>query len=1311
MRALLRAGADFSPVLSRVVRYAGIAAIVAFAAFALLLLAVRLVVFPRVESYRDTLTAMLTAQLGQPVEIAALATGWDGWNPKIAIQGFRVREPIARGGATMMELPEVDLIVAWTSLPLFELRLKELVIDRPRLAIRRDRAGMLHVAGVEIDPAQASADSALTDWILRQPRILVRDALIFWNDDLRNAPQLVLDRVQFRLENRFGHHRFGIHGTPPAELAAPIDVRGDVTGASLRQWDKTAGRLYVRLDYADIAAWHDWLPLPVPIASGQGALRLWLDFAQGEARALTADLELADVKAKLSAELPELSLASLSGRAGWKLDASQREFFARKLAFVAADGRAVGPADFSLTLREPGGGAEPGGRLEFDRLQLEPLRELAAHLPLPDRVRTDLARYAPRGTLERGRLQWQGPADDPATFAASGDFHDLGLAAQDPLPGVRGVSGSFSATHAGGMLKLEARNAAFDLPAVFVTPVTFDTARAEASWERGVAQTSVRVERLEFANADAAGTASGTWRTRSGGAGEIDLNARLDRANPRQAWRYMPKGVADDTREWLKTAIGAGTVVDAKLRLAGDLAAFPFADGKSGQFVVTAKATDLGLDYAARWPAFTALDADIRVDRARLTIDATHGRVFGAEVGRVHAEIPDLAAATPMLSIDGDASGPMADFIRFVDASPLRDWTDRVLEGAEATGNGRLALKLALPLRAGTAAKVDGELTMTHAQLRLPGAPALTQVDGKVAFSEHDLRAHDIVAEVFGGPAKLGIARTDGRLNVTGAGTANLAALRREYPTPFTDRVSGSADWTITVNALADALTWVIESPLRGAVVDLPAPLGKTAGETVAFKVERRFSPARPGEDTIVGTYGRDVALALHRKLAAGGAASVDRALLSLGRAGERADAGRAERTGLWLRAEMPALNVDSWLAFQRREQAAAARGGEEALEFAGADLDVGALDAFGRRFNDLKVIARHAQGSWQLDLRGREIAGTATWSAAAAGAPNGRLVARLSRLTAPGAGELALPDSADPKAETVANSWPDVDVAADSFTSKGHDLGRIEILAQPRGAEWRIERLSLANDAGRIDADGAWRALGRQQQTKLDVALDVKDAGAFLVQFGLPDALQGAPTKIGGQLSWAGAPNEFDYPTLAGAFTVTVGAGRFTKLDPGMGKLLGVVSLQSLPRRVTLDFRDIFSDGFVFDQVTGNVRLQNGVMTTDDLKLVGLAAKVDIAGDADLAHETQRLSVKVQPALSMGVSAGAALLFLANPIIGAAVGAGALLAQKVLQDPIEQLFSYNYTVTGSWSDPVVVRSNARATASIGNTPPEGTTR
>jgi uncharacterized protein (TIGR02099 family) len=1302
VRASLRAPRAYFFVLLRFLRTVAVTGI---GAFALALLLVRFVVFPHVESYRDTLASLLAKELGHPVEIAALTTGWDGWNPKLIVEGFRVLDRARVGATPLLELPELAMTVAWTSLPLLELRFKELVIERPRLAVRRDRAGVLHMAGMEIDPAQMPDDSPVTEWILRQPEIVIRDALITWDDDLRNAPQLILDRVQFRLESRFGHHRFGLKGVPPAELAAPLDLRGNLTGAALKDWQHVDGEVFVRLDYADVAAWREWLPLPGQIASGKGALRIWFQFARGEPREIVADLELADVKARLADDLPELDLDHLTGRAGWRSDETRHEMFTRNLAFTTRDGERLDPTNFTLTLNDPTQTRPASGQIAFDRLQLDPLAAFGAHLPLPTRIRADLARFAPRGTLSQGRLQWEGPAEAPTAYSASAEFTKLGMIAQDVLPGATGVSGRFEMTDERGAVEMASSNAVLDLPRVFRAPIALDTVQGAVKWERRAGTTTIRVERLEFANADVAGSASGTYRTAARGPGEIDFVANATRGDARQVHRYLPRSINDVTRNWLHTALVGGVASEARLKIAGNLADFPFAPGHGGQFVVTARAKGVTLDYADGWAPLTDIDADVRIDGTRLTVDGTRGRVYGVEIGKTRAEIADLAASVPLLRIIGEAAGPVTGFTRYVSDRAVAARTGNIADGIEATGDGHLALRLALPLGRPDEIRVSGDFTVADAQLRIAGAPYMSKINGTLAFTEREVRARDVDLEVLGGPARITIASAEGPARVTGSGTVNLNVLRRELAIPYLDHVSGTVDWTIGGDVRPGASTWVLESTMKGALVDLPAPLGKAATEVMPVRIERRDDTVQAGADFVTATYGRVAQLAAYRRPGATGT-TVDRVLLSLGRAVDRPDAARADRPGMWIRAELPALNLDDWFALTGSEATAEAR--RRGPVFAGADLDVGQLDVFGARFREIELRIRESQGGWQVDLDGPSASGIATWSAPDTGAPNGRIVARLVRLAIPGRPGSAPGRAADgkdasdeSKREAAAVSrWPAIDVAADALLSKDRDLGRFELVAKPRGAEWRIERLVLANDSGRIDAGGEWSVAGRQPQTRLDVTIDAKEAGAFMARFGYPDALQGAPAKIDGQLEWSGAPHEFDYPTLAGTFHVQVGPGRFTRIEPGPGKLLGVLSLQALPRRVTLDFRDVFSDGFAFDEIAGDVRIGNGSMTTSNLKLVGPAAKVDIAGDADLAQETQRLSVHVQPALSSSVSAGAALLFLANPLVGAAIGAGSLLAQTMLKDPIEQIFSYEYTVTGSWSDPVVTRSSA-ANASV----------
>ncbi|HEY5366765.1 MAG TPA: AsmA-like C-terminal region-containing protein, partial [Casimicrobiaceae bacterium] len=462
------------------------------------------------------------------------------------------------------------------------------------------------------------------------------------------------------------------------------------------------------------------------------------------------------------------------------------------------------------------------------------------------------------------------------------------------------------------------------------------------------------------------------------------------------------------------------------------------------------------------------------------------------------------------------------------------------------------------------------------------------------------------------------------------------------------------------------------------------------------LRIERRAAP-QAGHDTLAVSLADAGRLLVERRTGSGEPV-IERALLLAGSASEKP--GDSERPGLWIRADLAAINIDDWLAVDAPAAAAGAPSPPPPLKLMGIDLTAARLTAMRRRFRDMNVSARRDSDNWQIALQGRDVDGSASWFAAVPGTPNGRALVRLTRFALP-----RLPDETavnNGKADTVApsrggaNRWPELDVDAERFLSHGHELGHLQLLAQPNGNDWRIDKLALHNDAGSIDVSGAWHVGGDTERTELAGKLDIQDAGAFLARFGYADEIRAAATQIEGKFAWKGAPSDFDYPTLNGSLHLKSGAGQFIKIDPGIGKLIGVLSLQALPRRITLDFRDVFSEGFAFDEADGDVGIVNGVLHTDAFHINGTAARVAIRGDADLAHETQQLDVRVQPSLATSFSAGTAgaamLLLAANPVVAAVVGAGTFIAQKALQDPIEHMFSYDYRVTGSWTDPIVTR-------------------
>jgi len=229
-----------------------------------------------------------------------------------------------------------------------------------------------------------------------------------------------------------------------------------------------------------------------------------------------------------------------------------------------------------------------------------------------------------------------------------------------------------------------------------------------------------------------------------------------------------------------------------------------------------------------------------------------------------------------------------------------------------------------------------------------------------------------------------------------------------------------------------------------------------------------------------------------------------------------------------------------------------------------------------------------------------------------------------------------------------------------------------------------------LSTAESTLSADGYWQSWAARPSTSMNVKLDVNDAGKYLDRMGYPRTMRSGHAQLEGKLSWAGSPQEIDYPTLLGNVTLKVEKGQFLKADPGVAKLLGILSLQSL---LTFDLRDLFREGFAFDTLSSNASIAKGVLTTKDFDMRGAAARVGMTGDIDLAHETQNLHLRVVPSLGDSAATAATLLLNISPI----TGLGALIAQRILKDPLGQIFSLQYTVTGTWSEPKVVRVSADA--------------
>jgi uncharacterized protein (TIGR02099 family) len=369
------------------------------------------------------------------------------------------------------------------------------------------------------------------------------------------------------------------------------------------------------------------------------------------------------------------------------------------------------------------------------------------------------------------------------------------------------------------------------------------------------------------------------------------------------------------------------------------------------------------------------------------------------------------------------------------------------------------------------------------------------------------------------------------------------------------------------------------------------------------------------------------------------------------------------------------------------------------------------------RTVKDIAVNVVHlAPGTWRAQVESPQLAGQIDWlpdrTQAATGGATSRLVARLSRLIIPPSEAQALQEQAS--AQLMAGdttSLPALDIAVERFEWRGIDLGRIEVEAinrqvpvagGPALPEWRMTRLRLSNTDAQLDATGNWTAIGAQSaqtnaNTNLQASgqrgkprsaftftLDLRNSGAVLARLGMPQAIRGGKGTLTGQIDWLGSPLDLDTRSMGGDVKVLISEGQFLKVDPGVAKLLGVLSLVALPRRLVPDFRDFFQQGFVFDSIDGDVKIAQGVATTRNLRMRGAQAIVLMEGQADLVKETQNLHVFVVPEINAGTAS------LAVAAINPVVGLGTFLAQMLLRKQVSEAATREFWITGPWADPQV---------------------
>ena len=1316
-------------------------------------------ILPRLDEWRPMIEAQAGRALGHPVQIGQIAVHSSGWVPSFVLRDVVLRD--ARGREAL-RLPRVSAALSVPSLMGLSLRFEQLLIEDARLEVRRDAQGHWHVAGLDVASTDAALDgSAAADWFFEQHEVIVRGGLLRWVDEQREAPPLQLSDLLLVVRNQGRRHELRLDATPPADWGQRLSLRAQVRGPLLARagdWQQWKGMLYADLPSVDVNGLRHHVDLPVDLQQGEAALRAWVDWDQGLPQALTLDVALRQVSARLTGDLAPLAFSELGGRFVAERSSSGVKLAVDRLSFATADGQVWAPSQLALQWHQTQAmkldqvaGHHPvtGGEFKADRLDLAALADLAERLPIGTALRSLLQQLNPEGRVQALQARWDGPLDAPVRYKVQAQVQGLAIAAApSPEPGGIGRPGwhgadlDISASEAGGHADLSLRDGAIELPGVFeqtsvrlthfssqlvwrIEPVKADTKLAgKGAVAPLVSQAAPRIElkllNARFDNDDARGALNATWRSGAGSGfgkggrlpGLLELSGTLAEGRANRVARYLPLGIDAQTRSWVQRAVQGGELRKVSYRVKGDLWDFPYVNRRDGEFQIAGQVQDLTLApvpsvlavgqqaaWETPWPAFSGVSGELVFDRNSMQFQQARGKLWGLELAEVQGRIRELSASS-LLEVEGQVRGPLPDLLRYLNTTPLSAWTGDTLALASVSGNAELKLGLNIPLARPADTLVNAVLQLPGNDLRLrPDLPLLPNARGRVEATQKSVQVTGLRTQLVGGEAQIdGGSQADGSLRFSIAGLASAEGLRRTpelgAATQWAQRLQGQTAYRALFGLQQGRTEWQLSSMLGGMAIDLPAPLGKAAEGKLALRLGSTWQDGPRGgaqRDWLRLELGPLQASAVLER--SQGATRVLRSALAYDSVlPELVAGGRAVLT-------LPRLDLDAWRA--------QAWPGDSSLNFeAGGwvphsvQLKTAELHAGGRRLSgvtlDLQRLIKPGEEGWRIQGMADQTAGSVEYREPRSIGAAGRIKARLSRLSLQPADADRVSDSVVGLLEQAPSSVPALDIEIDDFELRGHKLGKLAVEAVNRlpvgeaggTAEWRLNRLQLGNPDARLTASGQWQAAaaGSARRMALDFKLDIDDGGALLQRLGLGLALKGGKGQITGLLGWDGSPLAPDLPSLGGKLALTIDNAQFLKVDAGAARLLGVLSLQALPRRLLLDFRDVFQDGLAFDHITADLRISQGVAYTDNLRLRSLQAVVLAEGSADIARETQSLHVLALPELN---TASASLAYAA---INPAVALGAFVGQWLLREPLRQLSAREFRISGGWDAPLVER-------------------
>ena len=876
-------------------------------------------------------------------------------------------------------------------------------------------------------------------------------------------------------------------------------------------------------------------------------------------------------------------------------------------------------------------------------------------------------------------------------FNVSAELQRVGIAAAQGRPGVRGFSGLLRANRSGGRLEIDATDLQVRMPDYLDVPVDIDSAEGTVIWRSSNERTTILSDSIRI-DSDAFYSQSNVQLTlhNDGSAPEIDLASTWSMADIAAVKRYLPKKIMKPKLyDWFQMALVRGSVPSGTTQLHGPLDKFPF-DGGEGRLLINAALRNMTLKYHRRWPAADGADIEVVVENARLYSERNRSMNTGNEVVDAKFNIADLR--DPILEIESFSTGTLESIRQFSLRSPIADVFGGSLDRISVTGEASITLDLTIPLKGVQEFEFESRIRSNNGTLAITGFdPPITDLIGEVTIARDEISSTALGGRFLGQPISIDLSpSTDPRFSVVAAveGIATADAVVNQLGMPLDGLVRGETDYQArilfpetTVESPAP-LTIQIDSGLQGFGFDLPEPVGKEIDATLQMRGDIRFIP---GGEIIESAGFAENGVAW--KLAFNqieDAWDFDRGVVTFGDEITQP----ATTRGLHIRGNTGVVRLQDWLSLSlsgERKIGAADR-------IRSIDLVVDDLYIIGQHLQGHRVRVDRSARDWLVQLDGEDVVGS-VFVPYDFGSERA-MVLEMERLRLPGDdGDDGVVATIDPR------KLPPITLTAAEFAFGDRYLGAVEMTLEKSEDGLIASTLISKDDTFEIVGTGQWIAdeddpLG--SHTSITASLVSTNVQQTMSRLNYQPGIVSDEMGMLFTLDWPGSPRADFFDVLDGDIQLRFGNGQLEEVEPGAGRVFGLMSIVALPRRLSFDFRDVFNKGFGFDRIAGTFRVDDGKIYTCDLSLEGPAADIGIVGEADLDNRTYNQTAIVS------ANVGATLPIVGAVVAGPQVAAVLLIFSQIFKKPLQEVGQVYYGIGGSWDEPVVDSTNSAAFVASG---------